>query len=238
MDNLLIIVTFILFVSILIIGSQLARIIGERRRAQILADTLLQKRCDRIAGVLHLISDRYMPIQTKMILTEFLISGLTHLQKVNKNESHAATLSEMQNVASLLKSGKYVLNQERISSKAHLDKVNESLAVLPAFLKGLTTQGQLDKSIAISQVEQIRFTRQLANTDLLSYIAQQDIDADRLAQAREKYLNALAGLEKFVAIEQSKGEIEKLQYQISRLDQKLHAKMSAQNKDNTATRPS
>lgn len=238
MDNLLIIATFILFVSILIIGSQLARIIGERRRAQILADTLLQKRCDRIAGVLHLISDRYMPIQTKMILTEFLISGLTHLQKVNKNESHAATLSEMQNVASLLKSGKYVLNQERISSKAHLDKVNESLAVLPAFLKGLTTQGQLDKSIAISQVEQIRFTRQLANTDLLSYIAQQDIDADRLAQAREKYLNALAGLEKFVAIEQSKGEIEKLQYQISRLDQKLHAKMSAQNKDNTATRPS
>lgn len=237
MDNLLIIITFILFVSILIIGSQLARIIGERRRAQIMADTLLQKRCDRIAGVLHLISDRYMPIQTKMILTEFLISGLTHLQKVSKKESHEATLHEMKDTASLLKAGKYVLNQERITSKAHLEKVSEGLTVLPAFLKGLTTQGQLDKSIAISQVEQIRFMRQLAVTDLLSYVAQQDCDADRLSQAREKYLNALAGLEKYVALEQSKDEIEKLQYKISRLDQKLHVKMSAQTQENTATRP-
>lgn len=236
MDNLLIIVTFVLFVSILIIGSQLARIIGARRRAQLLADNLLQKRCDRIAGILHLISDRYMPIQTKMILTEFLISGLTHLQKVSKKESHEATLNEMTHVASLMKAGKYTLNQERVSSKAHLDKVNEGLTVLPTFLKGLTTQGQLDKSIALKQVEQIRFMRQLATTDYLSHLAQQDLDADRLTQAREKYLSALAGLEKFVSVDNSKDEIEKLQYKISRLDQKLHTKMKAQNQEHTATR--
>lgn len=237
MDNLLIIVTFILFVSILIIASQLARIIGERRRAQVLANNLLQKRCDRIAGVLHLISDRYMPIQTKMILIEFLISGLTHLQKVNKNESHDATLYEMKSLSEQLKAGKYSLNNEKISSKAHLDKVSEGLLVLPAFLKGLTTQGQLDKGIARSQVEQIRYMRQLAATDLYSYAAQLDLDADRLTQAREKYLNALAGLERFVAVEQSKNEIERLQYKISQLDQKLHIKKSTQKQDKAATGP-
>ncbi|OUR74701.1 hypothetical protein A9Q77_04590 [Marinomonas sp. 42_23_T18] len=237
MDNLLIIVTFILFVSILIIGSQLARIIGERRRAQVLADNLLQKRCDRIAGVLHLVSDRYMPIQTKMILIEFLISGLTHLQKISKKESHEATLYEIKDISSLLKTGKYVLNNEKVTSKAHMEKVNEGLLVLPAFLKGLTTQGQLDKSIARNQVELIRYMRQLAATDLYSYVAQQDLDADRLTQAREKYLNALAGLEKFVSLEQSKVEIERLQYKISQLDQKLHIKMSVQNQDKTITRP-
>jgi hypothetical protein len=237
MDNLLIIVTFVLFVSILIIASQLARIIGERRRAQVLANNLLQKRCDRIAGVLHLVSDRYMPIQTKMILIEFLISGLTHLQKISKNESHEATLYEMKDVSSLLKAGKYVLNNEKVTSKAHMEKVNEGLMALPAFLKGLTTQGQLDKGIARSQVELIRYMRQLAATDLYSYVAQQDLDADRLSQAREKYLNALAGLEKFVAVEQSKDEIERLQYKISQLDQKLHIKTNTQNQDKRVTRP-
>lgn len=237
MDNLLIIVTFVLFVSILIIASQLARIIGERRRAQVLADNLLQKRCDRIAGVLHLVSDRYMPIQTKMILIEFLISGLTHLQKISKNESHEATLHEIKDVSSLLKSGQYALNNEKVTSKAHMEKVHEGLLALPAFLKGLTTQGQLDKSIARNQVELIRYMRQLAATDLYSYVAQQDLDADRLSQAREKYLNALAGLEKFVGLEQSKDEIERLQYKISQLDQKLHIKKNMQNQDKTVTRP-
>ena len=237
MDNLLIIVTFVLFVSILIIASQLARIIGERRRAQLLANNLLQKRCDRIAGVLHLVSDRYMPIQTKMILLEFLISGLTHLQQVNKKESHDATLYEIKDIATQLKAGKYVLNNEKVTSKAHLEKINEGLLVLPTFLKGLTTQGQLDKSLAIRQVEQIRFMRQLAATDLYSYAAQQDLDADRLTQAREKYLNALAGLEKFVAIEQAKGEIERLQYRIGQLDHKLHTKMDGKKQSKVTSRP-
>jgi len=233
MDNLLIVITFILFISILIIASQLARIINERRRAQMIADSLLQKRCDRIAGVLHLVSDRYMPTQTKMVLVEFLISGLTRLQKINRMDSQEATLYEMKGIISALKEGSYQVNKERVSSKVHLEKVNESLMALPAFLKGLSAQGQLDKVIAKSQMEHIRFMRQLAATDLLSYVAQQDIDADRLSQARDKYLNGLAGLEKFTAIEQSKDEIELLQHKVSQLDQKLHTKLKSQKKEQT-----
>ena len=130
-----------------------------------------------------------MPTQTKMVLVEFLISGLTRLQKINRMDSQEATLYEMKGIISALKEGSYQVNKERVSSKVHLEKVNESLMALPAFLKGLSAQGQLDKVIAKSQMEHIRFMRQLAATDLLSYVAQQDIDADRLSQARDKYLN-------------------------------------------------
>lgn len=186
----------------------------------------LSKRCHRISDLLLLLPDRYLPLTTKMMLVEYLITSITYLEKHKQARELSAALAGYLQLLEELKNGQQATLNDKVQTHLQLAHVQQGLESIPLLLRGLVSQNLIDKVIAKEQVSQIRFFYALAHHDLLVKEALSSLDLDKKARALEKLRHALAEMEKVASYDQSEPVIKKLNNTIERIETELFGKNS------------
>lgn len=202
------------------------RFYKERQERQKQELEQLSKRCYRIADLLNLVTDRYLPLTTKTVLVEYLISSIHLLSRHNYSTDLEQALPGYLQLLEELKIGQQASKNDKVQTHVQLSQVQQGLQAMPLLLRGLVSNNIVDKAIAKDQLAQIRFSFCLAHHDLLVKEAQSSLDLDKKAGALEKLRLALAEMEKVAAFDQADPVIEKLKNTIQRIEAELFGKNS------------
>ncbi len=208
----------------LIVLVVLVRFFKTRKAKQMQELELLVRRCQRIEQILNTVSDRYLPLTTKLVLVEYLISSLTLIKKHAVETELVKWMPQYLQLFEELKEGQQATLKDKVVNAQQLAQVQQALQALPLLIRGLVGLGVLDKATAKEQVVQIRFSYFLAHHDLLVREAQLDLDIDKKARALEKLRLALVEIEKVGTVTQSEVLIKRLNSIIHRVESELFGK--------------
>lgn len=195
----------------------LLRFYKERQERQQHELEQLSKRSYRVADLLNVLPDRYLPLTTKVVLLEYLISSI-HL--LNRHKLVGALPGYLQ-LLEELKLGQQASINDKVQTHVQLSHVQQGLQSVPLLLRGLVNNDLVDKATAKDQVAQIRFSYCLAHHDLLVKEAQASLELDKKASALEKLRLALVEMEKVATFEQADPVLKKLQNTIQRIETEL-----------------
>lgn len=188
---------------------------------------LLVRRSYRILSILDVVSDRYLPIQIKLLLVDYLLDLIPSLiSKSAEAEDLANKLSELTELRDKLNAGIQETRDEKVTSKVYLSKTQQALSALPQILREFSENQTIDKSTSRRFVSLVRFSINLARYDLLIRGAEMDLEADKKARALEKYRTALSELEKVSIIEEASSEIQWVKQQITDVESMLFVNQS------------
>jgi len=221
-----IIVSAALALGVVLVCIGVLRYYQQRQAQQQLELEQLEKRCGRIADLLNIITDRYLPLTTKLVLVEYLVASISTLIRHKMGRSLEPELPGFIQLFEELKIGQQATLKDRVQTHVQLSQVQQGLQALPLLLRGLVTNDLLDKATAKDQVTQIRFFFHLAHHDLLVKEADGCLELDKKAAALDKLRQALAEMEKVATFEQAGQVIESLNGTIQRIENELFGKSS------------
>lgn len=208
------------------IGVALLRFNKERKERQKQELEQLSRRCYRIVDLLNCLTDRYLPLTTKLVLVEYLISSISFLGRYNLATDLENMLPGYIRLLEELKAGQQASLKDRVQTHVQLSQAQQGLQALPLLLRGLVSNNFIDKATAKDQVAQVRFSFCLAHHDLLVKEAMASLDLDKKAGALEKLRHALAEMEKVATYNESGPVIAKLNNTIQRIENELFGKSS------------
>ncbi|WP_417506097.1 hypothetical protein [Marinomonas gallaica] len=217
--TIIIIVTVVLLLAILIMS--LLRFYKERQERQQHELEQLSKRSYRVADLLNVLPDRYLPLTTKVVLLEYLISSIHLLSRHKLVVDLEGALPGYLQLLEELKLGQQASINDKVQTHVQLSHVQQGLQSVPLLLRGLVNNDLVDKATAKDQVAQIRFSYCLAHHDLLVKEAQASLELDKKASALEKLRLALVEMEKVATFEQADPVLKKLQNTIQRIETEL-----------------
>ncbi|MGO3407897.1 hypothetical protein [Marinomonas sp.] len=185
----------------------------------------------RLISTLESVPDRYFPIETKILLIDYLHSIVPRI--VNKRVEAPELMSALPELAELrrqLKEGIQNSKREKVASATHCTKIQNSLRFLPTLLREFSTQHVIDHRSAKRQIELVRYSHCLVHYDWLLHQAKVDLAADRKAKSLENYRTALAEIEKVAVIENVSEEVCVVKSHISTVEDMLfkHSTASSQ----------
>lgn len=221
-----IIVGAALAIAVVLISVGVLRFYSERQAQQRQELEQLEKRCGRIADLLTILTDRYLPLTTKVVLVEYLISSISTLTRHKMARSLEPELPGFIQLLEELKIGQQASIKDKVQTHVQLSQVQQGLQSIPLLYRGLVNSQLVDKATAKDQVTQIRFSFCLAHHDLLLKEAEACLELDKKAAALDKLRLALAEMEKVVTFEQSGPVIESLNSSIQRIENELFGKSS------------
>ncbi|REG86775.1 hypothetical protein [Marinomonas pollencensis] len=224
MQQISVLLTIVFIVSIIFLLSVAAFIVWQKKQ-QLRKKKIIEKlinRSYRLVSILESVPDRYLPIQTKMLLIDYLHSIVPNL--VSKRVSVPelmVVLPELSEIRSQLRDGIQKSKNEKVMSKTHCTKIQNALHFLPVLLREFSEKHIIDSRSAKRQAVLMRFSYSLVHYDLLLYQAKVDLVADRKASALDKYRSALAEIEKVAVIENVAEEIEWVKCRIAKVEEML-----------------
>lgn len=184
----------------------------------------LIKRCHRIERLLNVVPDRYLPLTTKLVLVEYLVTSIGLIQKHGEDRELVVHLPQYLQLLAELKLGQQATLKDRVHTANQLAQVHSALQSLPLLLRGLVGSKVLDRATAKEQTAQVRYGYFLAHHDLLVKEARLDLDIDKKARALEKLRLALAEMEKVSAYTASESVIKRLNHAIKQVEDELFGK--------------
>ncbi|WP_377369047.1 hypothetical protein [Rhodanobacter aciditrophus] len=217
------IILVVVFVA-LVVAVSLLRFFKLRRARQQQEIEALVKRCHRIDRLLNIVPDRYLPLITKTVLMEYMVSSVSLIKKHREERELVGALPHYLQSLSELKAGQQATLKDRVQTSQQLELIQNALQSLPLLLRGLVGKSVLDKATAKEQAAQIRFGYFLAHHDLLVREARLDLDIDKKARALEKLRLALAEMEKVAAYTASEPVIKRLNKAIKQVESELFGK--------------
>lgn len=223
-------ITSIIIIAVVVTAAAvlvaLLRFQKERQERQRQELEQLSRRCYRIADLLNCLSDRYLPLLTKQVLVEYLISSIHFLSRYNLVSDLQAMLPGYEQLLVELKAGQRASVNDKIQTHVQLSQAQQALQAIPLLLRGLVNSNFIDKATAKDQVALVRFSHSLAYHDLLVKEAMVSFDLDKKAGALEKLRQALAEMEKVATYNESAVVISKLNTTIQRIENELFGKSS------------
>ena len=222
--NSIIVIGSVVFAAAILIA--LLRFRKERQERQRLELEQLSRRCYRVADLLNCLADRYLPLTTKLVLVEYLISSISFLGRYDMARDLEAMLPGYIRLLEELKAGQQASLNDKVQTHLQLSQVQQGLQAIPLLLRGLVSNNFIDKATAKDQVAQIRFSFCLAHHDLLVKEALSSLELDKKAGALEKLRHALAEMEKVATFNESEPLITKLKNTIQRIENELFGKSS------------
>ncbi|SBS26892.1 hypothetical protein MAQ5080_00653 [Marinomonas aquimarina] len=195
----------------------------ERQRQEL---EQLSRRCYRIVDLLNCLTDRYLPLMAKQILVEYLISSVGLLGRYKLARDLEDMLPGYIRLLDELKNGQQASLNDKVQTHVQLSQVQQGLQSVPLLLRGLVSNGFVDKATAKDQVTLVRFSFSLAHHDLLVKEALASLELDKKASALEKLRHALAEMEKVASFNESEAVINKLNNTIQRVENELFGKSS------------
>lgn len=218
----------LLALLVVIIGIGIVRWYQERERQRHALYEQLQRRCHRIGEVVKGIPDRYIPLESKTWLVQYLLDTVSTLPKAYLDAELEKDFVEYNQLLGELKQGQQATLKDRISNEEQLERVEQALKALPSLLKAMIAHGLADKASARYQTELIRFRFALAHHDLLLKRARDALDNDKRARALEYYREALIEVEKVSSHTESEPVIEGLKNTIKQLEDQLFKRNSSE----------
>lgn len=220
--SVLLAITFI--VAILFLLTAVAFIVWQKKQKiqkKKITDKLIN-RSYRLISTLESVPDRYLPIETKILLIDYLHSIVPNIiaKRVEARELMLA-LSELSEMRSQLREGIQKSRNEKVMSTTHFTKIRNALHFLPVLIREFSEKHIVDSRSAKRQTELIRYCYYLVHYDLLLNQAKVDLAADRKARALEKYRTALAEIEKVAIIADVSEEVEVVKARIARVEEML-----------------
>ena len=209
-----------------IIAIALMRFYKERQERQQHELEQLSRRCYRVVDLLNCLPDRYLPLLSKQVLVEYLISSIHLLGRHKLVSDLEAILPGYEQLLVELKAGHQASINDKVQTHVQLSQVHQALQAMPLLLRGLVSNNFIDKATAKDQVALVRFSFSLAHHDLLVKEAMVSLDLDKKAGALEKLRQALAEMEKVATYNESAEVINKLNASIQRIENELFGKSS------------
>lgn len=224
---LMIVYIFIGVSCLIFLGLYLLKWREQQQELKRKATEQLMNRCYRILSIFDVLTDRYLPHQTKLLLAEYLLAIIPKLASEKYGKELSDRLPELIEMHKELKSERPLADNSRVESKEQLSKVQNALQRLPVLLKGFALNGITDRQTAKQEVELIRYSCCLAHHDLLVHQADADLDMDKKARALEKYRIALAEMERVISVGSADSDIKRLTMTIESVEKSLFIQRSA-----------
>lgn len=194
-----------------------------KRRAHLKrkAAEYLSRRCYRVMSILGILTDRYLTVQTKLLLVEYVLSVIPEVTSITRDQELVVRQLELKELRDELQMGEQATINDKVTTDVQLARVQSALQALPSLIKGLAINKVVDKATAKHHVELVRYANSLAHYDLLVRQADFDLDADKKARALEKLRTALAEMERVASISDSRREMTRLKNQIKVVEKAL-----------------